>query len=147
MSIEVVDLRKGDRFLIVEPVTGTFGAVDVALLDLSLTGAQISHPQPLRIGTRARFWFKRGDVTAVVQAHVVWSHLAKSTTGALAYQSGLKIDNADPQYAATMNALIRAGILRQDVQSMDKKRQRAIEREQLRQSQIRIIPTSEPPPS
>jgi hypothetical protein len=147
MSIEVVDLRKGDRFHMVEPITGTFGAVDVALLDLSLTGAQISHALPLRIGTRARLWFKRGDVTAVVHAHVVWSHLAKSTTGAMAYQSGLKVDNADPQYAAALNSMIRAGVLRQDLQSMDKKRQRAIEREQLRQSQIRMIPTSEPPPA
>jgi hypothetical protein len=147
MTIEVVDFRKGDRFLIVEPVTGTFGAADVVLQNFSLTGAQISHPQPLRIGTRARLWFKRGDVTAAVQAHVVWSHLAKLPTGAMAYKSGLKIDNADPQYAAALNTMIRAGILRQDVQSMDKKRQRAVEREELRKSQIRVIPVSEPPPS
>ncbi|HYI07685.1 MAG TPA: PilZ domain-containing protein [Thermoanaerobaculia bacterium] len=147
MSIEVVDLRKGDRFVIVEPVTGTFGTADVALLNLSLSGLQISHPQPLRIGTRARLWFKRGDISAVVQAHVVWSHLAKSTSGAMAYQSGLKIDNVDPQYGAALNAMIRAGIIRQDADSMEKKHQRAIEREQLRQSKIRIIPSSEPPPS
>ena len=147
MSIEVVDLRKGDRFVIVEPITGTFGAADVVLLNLSLSGVQISHPQPLRIGTRARLWFKRGDLTAAVHAHVVWSHLAKATTGAMSYQSGLQIDNVEPQYAAALNAMIRTGIARQEMESMERKRQRAIEREQLRQSQIRVIPTSEPPPS
>ncbi len=147
MITEVVDLRKGDRFVVVEPVTGTFSGADIVLLNISVSGMQISHPQPLRIGTRARLWFKHGELTVAVQAHVVWSHLAKGKSG-MAYQSGVRIDNADPQYAATINAMLRAGVVRQDLGSMDRKRQRLAERELQRKSQIRVMPPiSEPPPS
>ena len=147
MSFDLVDLRKGDRFIVVEPVTGTFGPADVGVLNLSLSGLQISHPQPLRIGTRARLWFRRGDVNVAIQAHVVWSHLQKGTGGAMAYVSGVKIDSVDAQYAAAINAMLRGGILRQDVDSMDRKRQRIAEREQEMKAKVRILPpTSEPPP-
>lgn len=147
MNLEVVDLRKGDRFLVLEPVSGTFGPTDIVLINVSVTGVQISHPQPLRIGTRARLWFKRGDVVVATQARVVWSHLAKAGSGGMSYLSGLRIENADPQYALVLNSMIRGGLLRQDVDSLERKRQRMIEREEQRKATIRVIPTSEPPPS
>jgi hypothetical protein len=142
MTIEIIELRKGERFPTVEPLTGTFGPVEIAVVDLSLGGAQISHPQPLRIGTRAKLTFKRGDITATIAGNIVWSHMARSTGGSMSYVSGLKVD-ADPQYAMAINALLRAGVLRKDASSLDKKRERMLEREQLRKSQQqRIIPTS-----
>ena len=58
-----------------------------------IRGAQISHPQPLRIGTRGKLWFRRGDVSVTVHATVVWSHLAKTTSG-MVYQTGIKLDAA-----------------------------------------------------
>lgn len=147
MFHEIVDLRKGDRFNVVEPLTGTFGPADVGVLNISLTGLQISHPQPLRIGTRGRLWFRRGDVTVAIQAHVVWSHLQKGTGGAMAYISGLKIDNLDSQFAAAINSLLRGGTLRQDVDSMERKRRRIAERELEMKAKVRVLPpTSEPPP-
>lgn len=141
MTIEIIELRKGDRFPAAEPLSGTFGPLEIAVVDISLGGAQISHPQPLRIGTRARLTFKRGDIAATIEAHVVWSHLAR-TGGRMSYVSGLKVDAADPQYAMAINALLRAGVLRKDSGSLDKKRERMLEREQLRKSQQRVIPTS-----
>lgn len=141
MTTEVVELRKGDRFLAVEPIIGSFGPGEVAVIDLSLSGAQISHPQPLRIGTRGKFWFKRGEVTATVPAHVVWSHLSKTASG-MVYQSGLKLEAADPQYAMAINTFVRSGILRKDAESLDRKRQRMLEREATRKAQVRIIPSS-----
>ena len=146
MTTDVLDLRKGDRFLVVEPLTGSFGPAEIAILNLSLTGAQVSHAQPLRIGTRARLWFRRGDVTVAVQARVVWSHLAKTTSG-MVYQTGIKLDAADVQYAMAINALMRSGVIRQDVESLDKKRRREAERAEQRKSQVRVIPSSEPPPA
>jgi hypothetical protein len=146
MTIEVVDLRRGERFTVVEPLTGTFGPAEVALVNLSLGGVQISHPQPVRIGTRAKLSCRRGDVTILVPATIVWSHLNASAAG-MVYHSGLKLDAADPQYALAINTLMRAGIIRQDVGSLDRKKQRMQEREEARKSKIRAIPSSEPPPA
>lgn len=141
MTIDVVELRKGDRFRVTEPLAGTFGPAEVTFVDLSLGGAQFSHPLPLRIGTHARLAFKLRDVMASVAAHVVWSHLSR-TTGGMSYVSGVKLDAAEPQYAMALNTFLRSGVLRKDAESMDKKRERMVERENLRKSQQRIIPTS-----
>jgi hypothetical protein len=46
-----------------------------------------------------------------------------------------------------INSLIRAGVIRQDLESMDKKRKRMIEREEKKKSGPKMIPTSEPPPA
>jgi hypothetical protein len=143
MSTDVVDLRKGDRFHVVEPITGSFGAAEIAILNLSVTGAQISHPQPLRIGTRAKLWFKRGDITIATQAHIVWSHLV-TAGGAMVYRSGIRLEASDAQFAMAINTFLRSGIIRQDMESLEKKRARLAERELQRKSQVRNIPTSEP---
>ncbi|HYH07265.1 MAG TPA: PilZ domain-containing protein [Thermoanaerobaculia bacterium] len=145
MALDVVDLRKGDRFLFTEAVSGSFGGNEVTVLNVSLGGAQFTHPQPMRIGTRGRLTFRRGDVIVAVPAHVVWSHLGKVGT-AMSYTSGVKLDAADPQFAAAINALYKSGIVLRDAESLDRKRQRMIEREAARKSQVRVIPSSEPPP-
>lgn len=141
MTIEIIELRKGERFPATERVDGTFGPAEIGIVDLSLGGAQISHPQPLRIGTRGKLTFKRGDIEASIVAHVVWSHLSR-TAGGMSYVSGVKVDAADPHYAMAINALLRAGALRKDGSSLDKKRERFLEREQQRKSQQRVVPTS-----
>lgn len=146
MTLDVVDLRKGDRFLFTEPVSGSFGGNDVTFVNVSIGGAQVMHAQPMRIGTRGKLMFRRGDLVIAVPAHVVWSHLGKLGT-AMSYTSGVKLDAADPQFAAAINALYKAGTVVRDAESLEKKRQRMAEREAARQSKVRIIPTSEPPPS
>lgn len=146
MTTNVVDLRNGDRFVVLEPVGGAFGANEIVLVNLSLTGAQFSHPQPVRIGTRARLTVRHRDVFAAVSAHVVWSHLAKTDRG-MVYTTGVKFDELDPQFAAALNALYKSGVVQRDADSLERKRQRMIEREAQRKSQVRVIPSSEPPPT
>lgn len=146
MTTEVIDLRRGDRFNVIEPLTGSFGPAEVAVVNLSIGGAQISHPQPLRIGTRGKLWFRRGEVSVTVHATVVWSHLAP-TSGGMVYKSGIRLDAADPQYALALNTLVRADVIRHETDSLEKKKQRMREREEARKSQVRSIPSSEPPPA
>ncbi|MDQ3282708.1 MAG: PilZ domain-containing protein [Acidobacteriota bacterium] len=146
MNLEVVDLRKGDRFTVIEPITGTFGVAEMAVLNLSLGGAQISHALPLRIGTRARLWCKRGDVTITVSGTVVWSHVTRMSTG-MAYKTGVRLDNADAHYALALNTLIRSAVVQPDGDSLQRKIERMREREEQRRSQVRILPTVEPPPA
>ena len=131
MTIEIIELRKGDRFAATERLSGTFGPVEVVIVDLSLGGAQLSHPQPLRIGTRGKLIFRRGDVSATVMAHVVWS------------VSGLQLEAVEPQYGMALNSLLRAGVLRKDGESLVRKKERMLEREAQRKSQQpRVIPTA-----
>ena len=142
MTIEIIELRKGDRFAATERLSGTFGPVEVVIVDLSLGGAQLSHPQPLRIGTRGKLIFRRGDVSATVMAHVVWSHLSK-TRGGMSYVSGLQLEAVEPQYGMALNSLLRAGVLRKDGESLVRKKERMLEREAQRKSQQpRVIPTA-----
>jgi hypothetical protein len=139
------DQRKGDRFVATEKIQGTFsgtwGSADVIIIDLSLGGAKLSHPQPIRIGTRARLTFKRGDIAASAQGQVVWSHLSKAGTG-MSYVSGIRLDGVEPPYALAINQLLRAGALQKDVGSLERKQQLLNERELTRKTtQSRPIPS------
>ncbi len=145
--MQVEELRKTDRFVVLEPIAGTFGAAEASVLNLSIGGAQISHALPIRIGTAGRLAFQRGDVVVTTQARVLWSHVAPGPGGKLVYCTGLRIEAVDPSYAMAINSLIRAGVIRQDLESMDKKRKRMIEREEKKKSGPKMIPTSEPPPA
>src|SRR5688572_13661611 len=111
----IEELRKADRFVVTDQIPITFGPGDGTLLNLSVAGAQITHPQPIRIGTVARLAFRRGDVVVTTQARVVWSHLVPSAGGKLTYRSGLRIDAPDQHYAMAINSLLRAGAIRQDL--------------------------------
>lgn len=145
MSVE--ELRKTDRFVVIEPFPATFGAFEASLLNVSIGGVQISHPQPVRIGTVARLSFRKGDAVVATQARVLWSHAAPSAGGKLVYRTGLKIEGVDPSYALALNTLIRSGVVRQDLDSLERKRKRDEEREEKKKSGPKLIPISEPPPA
>lgn len=143
----VEELRKTDRFAAGEPFPATFGAFDALVLNLSIGGAQVSHSQPIRIGTLARLAFRKGDAVAAIQARVLWSHVIPAAGGKLIYRTGLKIETADAQYALALNTLIRAGVVQPDLDSLDRKRKRDQEREEKKKSGPKAIPVSEPPPA
>lgn len=133
MSNEVTDLRKGERFRVVQPLDGALNGTPVSLLDLSVVGAQILHSHPVRIGTRTPLTFKHDGTTISVSVLVVWSHLSQSAEG-LRYKSGVKLIEPDVRYAAALNSLIRSGAIALDVDSLERKRQRELDRQQRRQS-------------
>ena len=141
----IEELRKADRFVVVDPIAATFGPADAALVNISITGAQITHALPIRIGTVGRLSFRRGDVVVAISARVIWSHVAPSAGGKLTYRSGLRIDTADSQYAMAINSLLRAGAIRQDLDSLDKKRERETQREEKKRSGPKSIPTAGEP--
>jgi hypothetical protein len=128
---EVQELRSAERYIAILPLPGSFGAASVSVRDLCEHGVQIEHPQPLRIGTRGRLWFKREGTGAAVQAVVVWSHLSQvpSIDGKLLYHSGVKIENGTSEYTAALQMLSLQGALRRDFGSLERKRQRLLDRE------------------
>src|SRR5437868_4976196 len=92
--------RGADRFVVNEPLIGSFGSAAVTILNMADLGLQVEHAQPLRLGTKARLWFRRGDIGASVQAIVVWSHLSRTPNeqGKLLYHSGLRIEENAKQF-------------------------------------------------
>lgn len=145
MDIQVSDLRNVARFSVVERISGSFGAADVFLLNLSTAGLQVSHPQPLRIGSRARLIFRSGEVQTAQPARVLWSHLSKTpdADGRLLYESGLLLEAPDGTWGDTIHHLLKRGALRQDIDSLERKKRREIERLQRRAIQPKtLIPTA-----
>jgi len=132
----VRDHRGEDRFIVVEPLDGSFGAAAVAILNVAHQGVQIEHAQPLRLATRARLWFKREDVAASAQGIVVWSHLSKKPNekGKLLYRSGIRIEEEMTPFRDAIQSLVTSGMIRLDVESLERKRKRLEEMERDRAS-------------
>ena len=141
MSEEVTDVRRAARYRLLQPVEGSFSGVDGTLVDLAVTGAQIRHGQPLRIGTRARLTYRYDDTAVAVQAQVVWSHVRQAEKG-LVYTTGLHLAS-DTSHASALHTMIRAEIAIRDQESMERKR----ERERERQLRLQSGPKMQLPPA
>lgn len=129
METDIRELRSGDRFVVSEPLTGSFGSIAVTIRNIGDQGVQIEHTDPLRIATKARLWFKRGDTVVSTQGLVVWSRLSTvSTGGAHPYVSGVRIEGDAAAFAEATHALAIHGVLQRDFHSLDRKKQIAADR-------------------
>ena len=128
--MEISELRITERFRTAEALSGSFGSASVTLLDVSASGAQIEHAQPLRIGTRGRLWFKRGDVSVSLQAVTIWSHLSKTPNpqGKYLYHSGVQLEADSRDFHFALQALLDHGVLSPDRESLERKKKRVLER-------------------
>jgi hypothetical protein len=142
MTAEVENTRKGERFTTLVLLPGTFGPAEVTIANISVAGLQIVHPQAVRVGSRARIAFHYRDIAVASPAKVIWSHLSKNPdpSGKLLYVSGLQLESADTQFASAVNSLLRLGAVRQDSESMDRKRARMLEREEARKALLKMNP-------
>lgn len=129
--MEISDLRSTERFVTAQALPGSYGAASIHVVNLSASGAQIEHAQPIRLGTVARFWFRRGDTAVSVQALTIWSRLSKSTNaqGKLLYTSGLRLEGDANEFAIAMQMLIERGLITPDLQTLDRKRQKSVDRQ------------------
>ena len=131
--MDVKDLRGAERYVLVETLSGSFGAASVTLLNIGMRGVQVQHAQPLGINTKARLSFKRGDVAISMQATVMWSRLSKTPNahGKLLYESGVAfIGNEELTYA--LRALAAHGVIKLDAESLHRKRERLLQKAQER---------------
>lgn len=148
-TIDVKELRSGERWLLDEPVVGSFGAVEVTIVNVTEQGVQLAHAQPVRLATRARLWFRRGTIVANAQGMIVWSHLSKTPNdqGRYLYQSGVRIESSADEFANTLMALSNHHLLRRDAGSLERKRQRQLERERAPRPTMKMLRTDSDIPS
>ena len=128
--MDVKNLRGTERFDLTEPLGGSFGSASVTILNMSVDGVKVEHAQPIRLGTKARLWFRRADIAVSVQALLMWSHLSKTPNdkGKYLYNSGLRIDTTGNEFSLALQGLLDQGVAIQDAESLDKKRKRQLER-------------------
>ena len=141
MAEDIKDSRRGERFVVVETVLGTFNEVPVILLTFSSGGVQILHSEAIRIRDQGALTFHHQGFGVAVPVIVAWSHLSQTSDG-LGYKSGLKLQTPDASFTAALSKFLREGVLVPDTGSLERKRQRELEREQRRQStpKLTIVP-------
>jgi len=143
--IDIRELRSGERFVVTDRLTGNFNTAEVAILNVAEQGAQIEHGQPVRLASEGRLSFRWHDIGVSVRGIVVWSRLSKTPNhlGKYLYRSGLRIEEENRDFVSTMEALANRGIIRHDVHSLERKRQREQEREQQKSGQptMKFVPT------
>ena len=130
MEPDVKELRAADRYILNEKLTGSFGSVPIVLIDIGEQGVQIEHPQPLRLATKGRLWFKHAGVSVSLHAFVVWSKLSGKQ-----YRSGLRIDEAAAEFLSALETLAAHGIIKRDDESLNRKRKRIEDRERAKTGQ------------
>lgn len=139
--MDVTDLRAAERFLVAEPLRANFGSATVALVNISAMGVQIEHSNQLRLGSTGRLWFRHDDVAVSVDGIIVWSHLSQKpdASGRLLYHSGVRLNHSNPEYALALNQLFQRKALKRDEDSLNRKRQRLLEREMERKKSHSIL--------
>ena len=147
MTPDIKDQRTIERYVVVEPLLGSFGAAAITIIDIAEQGAQIEHAQPLRLASRGRLWFKRGEVSASVHALVIWSRLSDKPNdeGKLLYRSGLRVEDSGETFAPAIQALADHSVIKRDTESLERKRRKFVERETERSSKpsIKMIKTED----
>lgn len=128
--MNVDELRAAERFTAVEPLSATFAANPIDIVDLSTLGAQIEHALPIRLGTVGRFMIRRRDVAIDVKGLLIWSRLSErvAADGKYLYRSGLRIESGNAEYALGLHMLIKAGAMKRELDTLERKRRRLIER-------------------
>jgi hypothetical protein len=131
MSSDITELRSNIRFRATEPLNGNFGVASIVIVDIGETGAQVEHPQALRLAARGRLTFKRGSDTFAAYGVVVWSHLSKQPDGKgkLLYRSGIRFEDDAADFPKIIDTLLAHHVIENDPDSMDRKKQRVVERE------------------
>ncbi len=143
--MEIKELRSGERFVVTDRLTGNFNTAEVAILDVANKGVQIEHGQPVRLASEGRLSFRWYDLGVSVRGIVVWSRLSKTPNhlGKYLYRSGLQIQEESGDFVSVMQTLATQGVIRQDVNSLERKRQREREKAQQREGQptMKFVPT------
>jgi hypothetical protein len=143
--IDIKELRTGQRFVVTDRLTGNFNTAEVAILNVAEQGAQIEHGQPVRLASEGRLSFRWHDVGVSVRGIVVWSRLSKTPNhlGKYLYRSGLRIEEENHDFVSTMQTLADQGVIRQDIHSLERKRQRELEKAEQKNGQptMKFVPT------
>lgn len=105
---ELRNTRRRARFVFKQTVEATFNASPVRLCNISGTGVQIEHPDPLKHLGMLVVILPRSIDTISLRGEIVWSRLGRTpnSAGEYLYRSGIKFDGQGSAVAATVQRII-----------------------------------------
>ena len=118
-ALPIEDGRGADRYRVSVPLTGVFGILQIAVLDLSVRGAKISLPNFIRVGTVTPLAFQvepNAGPTEVL-ATVAWC-LGTANHG---FEAGLRIDGEEERMRMAIHQLCMRDEARIDLHSLRRK--------------------------
>lgn len=134
--------RSAARFIPEHPFPATLTmlgvTVTVGIRDLSVNGAQIEHPQPIRPATQGRLTILPDFI---VPAIVIWSHFTATST----YHSGLRIDEQLDVVAAAIRDLLGRGLVHKETDTSRKRQEALLAREKALTQQLHATPAQTGP--
>lgn len=127
---EIDDSRSVQRYIVRAPLAGFFGSIAMRIIDIGEAGLHIEHAEPLKPTSKGRVGFRTVEHTVSCAAVVIWSRLSKTTNeqGKLLYRSGVRI--TDGSLTESIEYLLSFGKIAPDAKSLERKRQKLIERAQ-----------------
>lgn len=140
--MNVEELRGAERFTASEAMPATFAAYPIVIANLSTIGALVEHSAAIRLGTVGRFVVRRGDIAIDVKGFLIWSRLSKTpgADGTQLYRSGLRIESGNAEYALALHMLIKSGAMTRELDTLERKRRRLVERmAEKNRSGVRIL--------
>jgi hypothetical protein len=127
------ETRRKRRFGFEVPLPATFAASPVDVIDISVTGAQIRHSEPIPLAKEAPLTVPVPGTAATltVRGRVLWSRLCgRNSNGVSVYRTGLSlIEERTDITSDLVDQLVRSKQARFDAESLEKKREAREERE------------------
>ncbi|SRR5581483_8837568 len=101
------NLRTAERFLLAPPISGNFGAADVAICDISARGARFRHVRPLETGSKGilRMPIDGRPAPVSLEAVIVWTSSDRTQPGK--FESGVRT-YAAPELMTSVLQQLRA---------------------------------------
>lgn len=136
MPDETDDYRIHRRYILDGPLNGSFGAIEVGIVNVGCRGVQVVHGVPLKPRARSRFLVSipgRGERIAL-SGTIVWSRLSKDTApgGKLLYRSGIHFDEGSDFPQEALESLEARGLARIDEEALKRKREALARKQQQR---------------
>jgi hypothetical protein len=119
----VAESRANKRFVFEQPASAKFGSVAITLLDLSMTGFQALHANPILLGRKDDLVIPFGKQDRTLPATIRWSRAVTGAgSGKLTYRSGFLINPEDAPLASdVVDQFVVARQAFFDTESLEKK--------------------------
>jgi hypothetical protein len=110
VAIPIGDDRNSQRYRVIAPLTASFSELRaLRVLDLSIRGARIGTPEPLKAGTSSPICFSINGDDVWLPATVMWSRPAERKGR---YETGLRISDAEDCLRTMIDELsLRDGVV------------------------------------
>jgi hypothetical protein len=126
-EVDVKDLRARPRFVFKLPLDATYNGFPVRIMNVSSSGMQIEHADPLKLQASAKLVISlpKSVDTISLRGAIVWSKLSRTPNkeGKYLYRSGVKLDGQGPAIAASVERVITIYGGEEDKESLERKKE------------------------